>query len=173
MVDNHAKQMDGAALFIVPEAGVDVMSFITGKGAMSEDLARIKVKPVTKEVRTPQRQATQAEAKTKTPGREQQFFSIEGKKLPPGRSPELAAAARLVKEGKMTAAEFDEMVNQYKPIRPYEAPLKPATRAEMVDALSSEKKDKVNPDIPEGTRVGLRLDIPAFNRKGFYVVTIH
>ena len=77
MVDNHAKQMDGAALFIVPEAGVDVMSFITGKGAMSEDLARIKIKPVTKEVRTPQRQATQAEAKTKTPGREQQFFSLE------------------------------------------------------------------------------------------------
>ncbi len=69
--------MDGAALFIVPEAGVDVMSFITGKGAMSEDLARIKIKPVTKEVRTPQRQATQAEAKTKTPGREQQFFSLE------------------------------------------------------------------------------------------------
>ena len=77
LVNNHAKQMDGAALFIVPEAGVDVMSFITGKGAMSEDLARIKIKPVTKEVRTPQRQATQAEAQTKTPGREQQFFSLE------------------------------------------------------------------------------------------------
>jgi GNAT superfamily N-acetyltransferase len=77
LVNNHAKQMDGAALFIVPEAGTDVMSFITGKGAMSEDLARIKVKPVTKEVRTPQRQATQTEAKTKTPGREQQFFSLE------------------------------------------------------------------------------------------------
>jgi len=77
LVDNHAQQMDGAALFIVPEAGVDVMSFITGKGAMSEDLARIKIKPVTKEVRTPQRQATQAAAQTKTPGREQQFFSLE------------------------------------------------------------------------------------------------
>jgi GNAT superfamily N-acetyltransferase len=77
LVNNHAQQMDGAALFIVPEAGVDVMSFITGKGAMSEDLARIKIKPVTKEVRTPQKQATQAEAKTKTPGREQQFFSLE------------------------------------------------------------------------------------------------
>lgn len=77
LVNNHYKQMDGAALFIVPEAGTDVMSFITGKGAMSEDLARIKIKPVTKEVRTPQKQATQTEAKTKTPGREQQFFSIE------------------------------------------------------------------------------------------------
>jgi hypothetical protein len=173
LVNNHAQQMDGAALFIVPEAGVDVMSFITGKGAMSEDLARIKIKPVTKEVRTPQRQATQAEAKTKTPGREQQFFSIEGKKLPPGRSPELAAAARQVKEGTMTAAEFDKLVNKYRPITPYEKPLKPATTAQMVDALSSDKKDKVNPDIPEGTRVGLRLDIPAFNRKGVYVVTIH
>jgi GNAT superfamily N-acetyltransferase len=77
LVNNHAKQMDGAALFIVPEAGVDVMSFITGKGAMSEDLARIKIKPVTKTVKTTQKQATQAEAKTKTPGRERQFFSLE------------------------------------------------------------------------------------------------
>lgn len=174
LVNNHAKQMDGAALFIVPEAGVDVMSFITGKGSMSEDLTRVKIKPVTKEVRTPQRQATQAEAKTKTPGREERlFFSMEGKKLPPGRSPELAAAARQVKEGTMTAAEFDKLVNKYRPIRLYDEPLKPPTTAQMVDALSSEKKDKVNPDIPEGTRVGLRLDIPAFNRKGIYVVTIH
>lgn len=364
LVNNHYKQMDGAALFVVPEAGVDVMSFITGKGSMSEDLARIKVKPVTKEVRTPQKQVTPTTAQTKVPGREQIFYSIEpqtktqafkkwfgdskvvdkdgnpmvvyhgtivrpdtgdvkgmgdilafdrmfttqfrrpsidnvgsffstnpseggaqmysgtgegaaiypvylsiknpytttfetmlrrarmlengvddgrkigakevealrkflkesgkdgihikadpksaefkdqdvwialepeqiksatgnrgtfdesgninmsieGKKLPPGRSPELAAAARQLKEGKITAAEFDKLVNQYRPITPYEKPLKPATTAQMVDALSSEKKDKVNPNIPEGTRVGLRLDIPAFNRKGVYVVTIH
>ena len=95
------------------------------------------------------------------------------KKLPPGRSPELAAAAKMVQEGTMTAAEFDKLVNQYKPIYVYEAPLKPATEAQMVDALDSAKRDKVNPDVPNGRPVGLRLDIPAFNRKGVYVVTIH
>ena len=100
------------------------------------------------------------------------LFNIE-RKLPPGRSPQLAAAAQMVQEGTMTAAEYDELVNFYKPIRKYEKPLKPATREEVYDALDSAKREKISPDIPNGTKVGLRLDIPAFNRKGVYVVSIH
>jgi len=100
-------------------------------------------------------------------------YSIEGKKLPPGRSPELAAAAKEVKAGRMSAAEFDKLVNKYRPIYLYQVPLKPATPEQMVEALSSDKKEKINPTISDGTRVGLRLDIPAFNRKGVYVVSIH
>lgn len=100
------------------------------------------------------------------------LFNVE-RKLPPGRSPQLAAAAQMVREGTMTAAEYDELVNFYKPIRKYEEPLKPATREEVYDALDSAKREKISPDIPNGTKVGLRLDIPAFNRKGVYVVSIH
>jgi hypothetical protein len=95
------------------------------------------------------------------------------RKLPPGRSPELAAAAQMVKEGTMTAEEYGELVDLYKPIRPYAEALKPATKEQVYDALDSAKRERINPDIPDGTKVGLRLDIPAFNRKGVYVVSIH
>ena len=95
------------------------------------------------------------------------------KKLPPGRSPELAAAAEQVQAGLMTAKEFDELVNRYKPIPVYFAPLKPATSEQVYNALDSAKREKIDPQISTGTQVGLRLDIPAFNRHGVFVVSIH
>ena len=95
------------------------------------------------------------------------------KKLPPGRSPELAAAAEQVQAGLMTAKEFDELVNRYKPIPVYFAPLKPATQQEVYNALDSAKREKIDPNISTGYPVGLRLDIPAFNRHGVFVVSIH
>ncbi len=97
----------------------------------------------------------------------------KGKKLPPGRSPELAAAARAVKAGTMTAAEYNALVDKYRPIPVYAEPLKPATAEQVYDALDTKKREQINPDIPNGTKVGLRLDIPAFNRKGVFVVSIH
>jgi hypothetical protein len=95
------------------------------------------------------------------------------KKLPPGRSPELAAMAELLKEGKITKQEFDAAVNKYRPIPLYDAPLEPATNKQVVDALSSDKKPDANIDIPSGTKVGLRLDIPAWNNHKTFVVSIH
>jgi len=95
------------------------------------------------------------------------------KKLPPGRSPELAAAAQMVKDGTMTTAQFDSLVNKYKPIYIFTDPLVPATIEKMVDALTSTQGKQVNPKITNGTAVGLRLDIPSFNRKGVHVVSIH
>jgi hypothetical protein len=95
------------------------------------------------------------------------------KKLPPGRSPELAAAAQQLQRGEITKKEFDELVNRYKPIPVYTEPLKPATPEQMFDALDTAKREKINPDIKAGTSIGLRLDIPAFNRKGVFVVSIH
>jgi len=95
------------------------------------------------------------------------------KKLPPGRSPELAAAAQRLQRGEITAKEFDELVNKYKPIPVYFAPLKPATSEEVYNALDSAKREKINPKIAAGAPVGLRLDIPAFNRHGVFVVSIH
>jgi hypothetical protein len=95
------------------------------------------------------------------------------KKLPPGRSPELAAAAQQLQRGEITKKEFDELVNRFRPIPVYTEPLKPATPEQMFDALDTAKREKINPDIKAGTSVGLRLDIPAFNRKGVFVVSIH
>ena len=58
-------------------------------------------------------------------------------------------------------------------LRPYEEVPKPATQDEMYGALDSRKKEKINTKIPEGSKVGLRLDIPAYTRHDVWVPTIH
>lgn len=95
------------------------------------------------------------------------------KKLPKGRSPELAALAQQLADGKITKEEYEQAVKKFKPIYPYEQPPRPATYDQAYDALDTGKRDKINPQIPAGTPVGLRLDIPSFNRKGVFVVSIH
>jgi hypothetical protein len=95
------------------------------------------------------------------------------KKLPPGRSPELAAAAEMVKSGVMPAAKFDKLVNRFQPITIYTEPPLPASNEQMFDALDASKREKINPSITTGTLVGLRLDIPAWNRKKVSVISIH
>jgi hypothetical protein len=95
------------------------------------------------------------------------------KKLPPGRSPELAAMAEQLQAGLLTKEEYDAAVNKYRPIPVYTEPLVPATDEQVVNALSSDKKPKANVSISDGTKVGLRLDIPAWNNHKTFVVSIH
>jgi DNA repair protein RadC len=95
------------------------------------------------------------------------------KKLPPGRSPELAELAERLSRKEITKQEWDDAVNRYRPIPIYEEALKPATEQEVVNALSSDKQPKANAAIPDGTRIGLRLDIPAWNNHKTFVVSIH
>lgn len=51
----------------------------------------------------------------------------------------------------------------------------PPTAEKAVDALSSEKKSfwRKHDELPEGSSVGVRIDIPAFLNRGTYVQTIH
>jgi hypothetical protein len=58
-------------------------------------------------------------------------------------------------------------------LKPYENVPKPASYSEMSMALDARKKEKINIEIPEGSRVGLRLDIPAYTRHDVWVPTIH
>ena len=58
-------------------------------------------------------------------------------------------------------------------IKPYEFVPTPATYDEMFGALDKGKKDRINIDMPEGEKVELRLDIPAYNRHNVWVPTIH
>lgn len=94
------------------------------------------------------------------------------KRLPPGRSAELTAAAQKLESNELTPAEYDELVNMYNPIRTFDKVPEPATKAKMYEALDSGKRDKIDPKIEGGHKVGLRLDIPAA-RKGAAVVSIH
>jgi len=91
------------------------------------------------------------------------------------RVPELTAAAEKVANGEMTAAQYDKLVNRYKPILPYDFVPQPTTTEEAVNALDKNqqlKYGKTN-EIPKGHRVGLRLDIPAYTNKGAWINSIH
>jgi hypothetical protein len=91
------------------------------------------------------------------------------------RTPELQEAAQRVASGEMSAAEYDALVNQVKPVTPYDFVPTPATREEAVGALTANKKEKYGAaeEWEAGTPVGLRLDIPAYSDHGVWVNSIH
>ena len=91
-----------------------------------------------------------------------------------GRHPQIQAAAKLLQQGKLTREEFDKYVNYYRPIEPVEAEklYPPSTVEQMRNALREDAKSKLNTAIPDGMRVGLRMDLPARD-KGVPVVSIH
>jgi hypothetical protein len=90
------------------------------------------------------------------------------------RIPELQEAMAKLDAGKMNGAQYDKLVNRYKPIIPYDFVPTPATKEEAVGAI----RDKETYGVPsqtleEGHPVGLRLDIPAYTSKGVWVPTVH
>ena len=88
----------------------------------------------------------------------------------------LTKAAQRLHNNEIDYVAYDKLVNDVKPIVPYETVPAPATVKEMRNALAGEKKialiNKLN-EIPEGTRIKLRLDIPSYTSKGVWVPTIH
>ena len=92
------------------------------------------------------------------------------------RVPQLTEAAKLVKEGEMTREEYARLVNEYKPVSPYEAPPVPNTGTEISNALAKNKRDRVGQPmktLEEGHNVGIRLDIPAYSNHGVWAVSVH
>jgi hypothetical protein len=91
------------------------------------------------------------------------------------RTPELQAAAERVKAGEMTAAEYDALVNQAKPVEAYKSVPAPATVTDIQKALTSDKTERIGKasSLPAGHPVGLRLDIPAYSNHGTWVVSVH
>jgi hypothetical protein len=91
------------------------------------------------------------------------------------RTPELQVAAEMVKAGEMTAAEYDTLVNEAKPVEPYKSVPAPATVADIQTALTSDKTERIGKasTLKAGHPVGLRLDIPAYANHGTWVVSVH
>ena len=85
--------------------------------------------------------------------------------------PEVARAYKARQEGRITKEEYDAVV--LGTISPYDFVPKPATYEKMEGALPSQKRDKINVPIEDGTEVGLRLDIPAYLYKGVWIPTLH
>ena len=92
------------------------------------------------------------------------------------RVPEVAEAIERLNRGEITKQQYNDVVNLYKPVTPYAFVPKPATKEEAIDALRGDaaksrygKQDEYEP----GSKVGLRLDIPAYTGKGVWVNSIH
>jgi hypothetical protein len=89
-----------------------------------------------------------------------------------GRKPQVVAAAYARKQGQISRAEYEEYVEEYASFGKVDNPAGPATNEAMFAALPSNKKDKLNVPVANGTKVYLRMDINALER-GASVVSIH
>ena len=94
------------------------------------------------------------------------------------RNPIVQEAAKNLKEGKITNEEYRATASENSPIRAITRFFNPATLQEIKNAFAaSTKKDteaeNIDKPVKEGTRVGLRLDIPSYNFNNTWVVSIH
>jgi hypothetical protein len=89
--------------------------------------------------------------------------------------PQMEAAAKKVEEGKMSYDAYDKVVAKHKPVKPYEFVPKPASDEDADRALMENKKPhwRGHEQWPAGRKVGLRLDIPAYENHGVWVNSIH
>jgi hypothetical protein len=92
------------------------------------------------------------------------------------RVPEVSEGLEKLLKGEITKAEYNDIVNMHKPVTPYSFVPKPATSEEAIGALrgdSAKARYGKQEEYEPGSKVGLRLDIPAYTGKGVWVNSIH
>jgi hypothetical protein len=91
------------------------------------------------------------------------------------KHPELEAAIRGIAAGTTTHKQLDQLIAKHKPIKPYEFVPQPATDEDAERALKPAQKPKWrgHEQWPAGRKVGLRLDIPAYENHGVWVNSVH
>lgn len=92
------------------------------------------------------------------------------------RSADLQAAIRKVEAGQMSKHEYDKLVNKIKAVYPYEEVPMYADIEKINAVISKDKREKVKDPLemlPDGTPVGLRLDINAYSKHDTWVVSVH
>ena len=89
--------------------------------------------------------------------------------------PEMEAAAKALQAGEITRKDYDKVVKQHKPVKPYTFVPKPASDKDAERALMENKKPqwRGHEQWPAGRKVGLRLDIPAYEHHGVWVNSVH
>ena len=89
--------------------------------------------------------------------------------------PEMEAAAKALQAGAITRKDYDKVVQQHKPVKPYTFVPKPASDEDADRALMENKKPqwRGHEQWPAGRKVGLRLDIPAYEHHGVWVNSVH
>jgi hypothetical protein len=91
------------------------------------------------------------------------------------RIPQLTEAANKIAEGKLSAAEYDSLVNKHKPVEAYGFVPQPASREDAMRALNESKRKMYGKtsEMTAGEPADLRLDIPAYKDHGVWVNSIH
>lgn len=91
------------------------------------------------------------------------------------RNPSIEAAARALMEGELKQKAYAKLVAKEKPVKKYDFIPQPATNERAMDILLPRQKQnwRAHESWPAGRRVGLRLDIPAYERHGVWVNSVH
>lgn len=92
----------------------------------------------------------------------------------PEKSTDLQDSVRSRAAREIGSDEHDAAIGERLPIKPA-GDTRPPSDEEMASALNVAQRPKIGAarNLPDGTKVGLRLDIPAYYNHGKYVVTIH
>jgi hypothetical protein len=88
----------------------------------------------------------------------------------------VADALEQLIRGDITKQQYNDLVNLYKPVTPYSFVPKPASPEEAIGALrgdTAKSRYGKQAEYEPGSKVGLRLDIPAYTNKGVWVNSIH
>jgi len=112
-----------------------------------------------------------------TPEKVDAWRKLNAKPYKQQQDPQLAQALEAYMTGKISQADYLRIMNERRPIRPLTELPTAHSNIDIVSALDKNKADKgilgLNLQVPEGMRVGNRLDIPAYERYGTYVDTMH
>lgn len=112
-----------------------------------------------------------------TPEKVEAWRALNRKPLKQQQDPQLAQALEAYMKGQISQADYLRIMNERRPIRPLTELPTAHSNVDIVSALDKTKADKgilgLNLQVPEGMRVGNRLDIPAYERYGVYVDTMH
>lgn len=93
------------------------------------------------------------------------------------QTPELAEAAEKLGRGEISISDYSKEVDRLRPITPLTEVPRIATFEDIASALDANKVAKgiigLDTEIADGTMVGSRLDIPAYNNYNTWVVSVH
>jgi hypothetical protein len=93
------------------------------------------------------------------------------------QTPELAEAAEKLGRGEISISDYSKEVNRLRPITPLTDVPRIASFEDIASALDANKVAKgiigLDTEIADGTMVGSRLDIPAYNNYNTWVVSVH
>ena len=94
------------------------------------------------------------------------------------RTPEIQEQAKILKENiksgdRQQSRKVAEVADEFKPVHAYDFVPAPETNSDMRTALNKNQVLLFNAVVPDGKRVAMRLDIPAYKYYGTWIPVIH